>query len=159
MAPASASGALHRLFEERGLPLTVFASALALERNPEVAEAIAASDWDVVCPRLALDRALPARRGDRARPHRHGPRLARAAPPGATPEGWYCRYGPSPNTRRLVVEHGGFGYDSDAYDDELPYWVDVEGKPHLVVPYCLATNDAKLVGGAARSRGAPGASS
>jgi hypothetical protein len=62
---------------------------------------------------------------------------------GEAPPGWYCRYGPSINTRRLVVEHGGFVYDSDAYNDELPYYVAVAGKPHLVVPYTLAANDVK----------------
>jgi allantoinase len=63
---------------------------------------------------------------------------------GERPAGWYCRYGPSLNTRRLVVEEGGFLYDSDAYDDELPYWTRVDGKPHLVVPYTLTNNDAKF---------------
>ena len=58
--------------------------------------------------------------------------------------GWYCRYGPSVNTRRLVVEEGGFLYDSDAYDDELPYWVIESGRPHLVVPYSLVHNDGKF---------------
>jgi peptidoglycan/xylan/chitin deacetylase (PgdA/CDA1 family) len=48
------------------------------------------------------------------------------------------------NTRRLLVEEGGFLYDSDAYDDELPYWTRVGGKPHLVVPYSLSTNDSKF---------------
>ena len=66
---------------------------------------------------------------------------------GRPPEGWYCRYAPSVATRRLLVEHGGFTYDSDAYNDELPYWVQVGDRAHLVVPYSLATNDAKLVGG------------
>ena len=66
---------------------------------------------------------------------------------GRAPEGWYCRYAPSTATRRLLVEHGGFTYDSDAYNDELPYWVQVGDQPHLVIPYSLVTNDAKLVGG------------
>jgi len=58
--------------------------------------------------------------------------------------GWYCRYGPSLRTRRLLVEEGGFLYDSDAYNDDLPYWVKVQQKPHLVVPYTLSNNDAKF---------------
>ncbi len=49
------------------------------------------------------------------------------------------------NTRRLVVEHGGFLYDSDSYADDLPFWVTVDGKGHLVVPYSLTTNDGKLL--------------
>ncbi len=137
---------LFRLFQSRGLPLTVFASALALERNAEVAKAIAGTDWDVVChgwrwiEHYLLDEATE--RDHIARAH-----ASLMQTLGRAPEGWYCRYGPSPNTRRLVVEHGGFAFDSDAYNDELPYWVTVAGKGHLVVPYSLATNDAKLVGG------------
>jgi allantoinase len=137
---------LHRLFQDRGLPMTVFASALALERNPDAARAIAGADWDVVChgwrwiEHYLLDEATE--RDHIARAHASVTRTM-----GKPPVGWYCRYGPSPNTRRLVVEHGGFSYDSDAYNDELPYWVTVAGKGHLVVPYALTTNDAKLVGG------------
>jgi peptidoglycan/xylan/chitin deacetylase (PgdA/CDA1 family) len=63
---------------------------------------------------------------------------------GTRPLGWYCRYGPSVNTRRLIMEEGGFLYDSDAYNDELPYWVEVSGRPHLVIPYSLAINDSKF---------------
>ena len=58
--------------------------------------------------------------------------------------GWYCRYAPSENTRRLVVEEGGFLYDSDAYNDDLPYWVKVGEKDHLVIPYTLDVNDMKF---------------
>jgi peptidoglycan/xylan/chitin deacetylase (PgdA/CDA1 family) len=50
----------------------------------------------------------------------------------------------SPNTRRLLVEQGGFLYDRDAFNDELPYWVEVTGKPHLVIPYSLETNDNRF---------------
>ena len=66
---------------------------------------------------------------------------------GERPLGWYCRYGPSGNTRRLVGGEGGFLYDSDAYNDELPYWVRVGSKPHLVVPYSLTANDSKFGSG------------
>jgi len=63
---------------------------------------------------------------------------------GERPLGWYCRSGPSVNTRRLLVEEGGFLYDSDAYNDELPYWVRVNDRPHLIVPYSLTANDSKF---------------
>ena len=63
---------------------------------------------------------------------------------GAAPLGWYTGRD-SPQTRRLVVEHGGFLYDSDSYADDLPYWTHVDGKDHLVVPYTLDTNDMKFV--------------
>ena len=56
---------------------------------------------------------------------------------GQRPQGWYCRYGPSVNTRELLVEEGGFVYDSDAYNDDLPYYVDVGSKQHLVLPYSV----------------------
>src|SRR3712207_7092917 len=59
---------------------------------------------------------------------------------GERPRGWYCRYGPSVNTRELLVEEGGFVYDSDAYNDDLPYYVEVKGRRHLVVPYTLTYN-------------------
>lgn len=137
---------LLRFFSERQVPVTIFAAALALERNPAVAAAIAATDWDVVghgwrwIAHTELDEST-----ERAHIARAYDAIRRLT--GRAPEGWYCRYAPSPNTRRLVVEHGGFTYDSDAYNDELPYWVRVSGRPHLVVPYSLATNDAKLVGG------------
>src|SRR5262249_54423234 len=64
---------------------------------------------------------------------------------GERPLGWYCRYGPSAATRRLVVDEGGFLYDSDSYADELPYWTEVDGKRHLVVPYTLDTNDGHFM--------------
>ena len=65
---------------------------------------------------------------------------------GERPLGWYCRYGPSVNTRRLVVGEGGFLYDSDYYGDELPFWKTVDGRPHLIVPYSLTNNDGKYAG-------------
>ena len=63
---------------------------------------------------------------------------------GERPSGWYCRYGPSVNTRELLVEEGGFVYDSDAYNDDLPYYVEVKGKRHLVIPYSMTYNDGKF---------------
>jgi allantoinase len=137
---------LFRLFKERGLPVTIFAAAAALERNEAVAEAIAATDWDVVAhgyrwvEHYRLDEATE--REHIAKAHETITRLV-----GRPPEGWYCRYSRSLHTRRLVVEHGGYGYDSDAYNDEIPYWTDVDGKHHLVVPYSLVTNDAKILAG------------
>ncbi|SEQ40465.1 Peptidoglycan/xylan/chitin deacetylase, PgdA/CDA1 family [Devosia sp. YR412] len=135
-----------RLFQERQLPLTVFAAALALEHNGEVAKAIAQTDWDIVAHGY---RWVEHYHLDEATEREH---IAKAYTSieqsvGRAPQGWYCRYSPSEHTRRLVVEHGGYGYDSDAYNDEVPYWTEVGGKPHLVVPYSLVTNDAKLLAG------------
>lgn len=137
---------LYRLFRDRGCPLTVFASALALERNPEAARAVAQTNWDVVCHgRRWIEHYLLDEATEREEIARAFDSVRETT--GRAPEGWYCRYAPSPATRRLLVEHGGFTYDSDAYNDELPYWVRVGESPHLVVPYSLVTNDAKLVGG------------
>jgi peptidoglycan/xylan/chitin deacetylase (PgdA/CDA1 family) len=65
---------------------------------------------------------------------------------GTRPVGWYCRE-MSTNTRELVVEEGGFEYDSDCYNDDLPYWTRIVGRPHLVVPYSLVVNDARYIVG------------
>jgi allantoinase len=112
---------LMRLFEERGLPLTVFGCALAIERNPQAALAIRNSGFDVCCHGWRwIKHYLLSEEEERE----HIARAVKSleATVGERPLGWYCRYGPSVNTRKLVVEEGGFLYDSDAYDDELPYW-------------------------------------
>lgn len=137
---------VYRLFRERGLPLTIFAAALALERNAEVAKAIAETDWDLVAHGY---RWIEHYHLDEATEREH---IAKAyasieASVGRAPQGWYCRYSPTASTRRLVVEHGGFAYDSDAYNDEVPYWLDIAGTSHLVLPYSLVTNDAKILAG------------
>lgn len=137
---------LHRLFTGRGVPLTVFASALALERCPDIAQAIAATDWDVCAhgyrwvEHYLID---PTTEADQiARAHTS---LAKTL--GRAPRGWYCRYSASAATRGLVCAHGGFDYDSDAYNDDLPYWTQVGGHAHLVIPYSMVTNDAKFLSG------------
>jgi peptidoglycan/xylan/chitin deacetylase (PgdA/CDA1 family) len=137
---------LMRLFRERGLPLTVFGCALALERNPRAAAAIVEAGHDVCChgwrwvKHYALDEAT-----EREHIRMAIESLRRTV--GGRPLGWYCRYGPSVNTRRLLMEEGGFLYDSDAYDDELPYWVQPGGTSHLVIPYSLTNNDGRFMAG------------
>jgi allantoinase len=135
-----------RVFAERGLPMTIFGCALALERNPPASEAIRKAGHDCCCHGwrwIEHYRLSEAEERDHIR--RAVESLSRTV--GERPHGWYCRYGPSVNTRRLLVEEGGFLYDSDTYNDELPYYVLVGGKPHLVVPYGLSTNDIKLASG------------
>jgi len=133
---------LMRAFQERALPMTVFGCALALERNRLAADAIRKSGYDVCChgwrwvKHFALSEAE-----ERDHIAKAVKSLERTV--GEAPAGWYCRYGPSVNTRRLLLEHGGFSYDSDYYGDELPFWQTVEGKPHLIVPYSLTNNDGK----------------
>ena len=125
------------------MPLTVFGCALALERHPQAAAAIAAAGYDVCCHGWRwINHYDLSEQEEREHIHRAVESLRRTV--GDRPYGWYCRYGPSVNTRRLLVEEGGFLYDSDAYNDELPYWVTVAGKTHLVVPYTLTNNDAKF---------------
>jgi putative urate catabolism protein len=137
---------VHRLFKERGLPLTVFGCALALERNPKVAAAIRESDWDVCSHGWRWIKHYELSEAEE-REHIRKAVESMKKTVGERPLGWYCRYGPSVNTRRLIVEEGGFLYDSDAYNDELPYWVRVGSKPHLVVPYSLTANDSKFGSG------------
>src|SRR5699024_11196622 len=66
---------------------------------------------------------------------------------GRRPVGWYSRWMPSENTRRLLVEEGGFIYDSDAYNDDVPYYVKVQDQHHLVVPYSMTYNDTHFAYG------------
>jgi allantoinase len=143
---------LARIIGERDLPATIMACALALERNPAAADDIAGRTWDVCAHGWRWERhAVMTEATERERIKRTVASLKQTT--GARPLGWYCRYGPGPNTRRLVVDEGGFLYDSDAYNDELPYWVEVSNKPHLVVPYSLVTNDAKFLRGSISTAG------
>jgi allantoinase len=138
---------LVRLLAERGMTATVMGCALALERNPEVAAAIREHGYDVCAHGWRWERHQQLKEDEeRERIRKTVASLTRTI--GERPLGWYCRYGAGVNTRRLVVEEGGFLYDSDAYNDELPYWTKVLGKPHLVVPYGLVNNDAKFMRGA-----------
>ena len=132
---------LLRLFADRDLPLTIFGVARALERNPAAAEAFVAAGHEIACHGL---RWLPYQDVPEEVERAH---LAEAVEIfrrlfGSAPQGWYTGRD-SPATRRLVVEHGGFSYDSDSYADDLPYWVEVGETDHLVVPYTLDTNDMR----------------
>ena len=134
---------IHELFRRRGLPLTIFGCALALERNPRVAEAIVAAGYDICCHGWRwVEHFKLSEQEEREQIAKAVASIA--ALTGQRPLGWYCRYGPSDNTRRLLVEEGGFLYDSDAYNDELPYWETVAGCAHLIVPYTMDANDGKF---------------
>jgi len=136
---------LIRLFEERGLPMTIFGCALALERNPRAAAAIRRLGYDVCSHGWRwIEHFKLSEEEERDHIKRAVASFEKTL--GQRPAGWYCRYGPGINTRRLVVEHGGFLYDSDCYSDELPFWQTVQGKPHLVVPYSITHNDVKYAG-------------
>jgi allantoinase len=136
-----------RLFEERAIPATIMACALALERNPQIASHVRNTSLFDVC---AHGWRWEHHRGLSIEQEREN--IARAAASilkttGKQAEGWYCRYGPSINTRQLLSDAGFFLYDSDAYNDELPYWLNVGEKKQLVVPYSLTNNDAKFMRG------------
>jgi putative urate catabolism protein len=136
-----------RLFEERRLPLTVFGVSMALKRNPEAVAAFRELGHEIACHGL---RWISYQNVDEATERAH---MAEAVQiirelTGAPPLGWYTGRD-SPNTRRLVVEHGGFAYDADHYGDDLPFWQQVALKDgrqaaHLVVPYTLDTNDMRF---------------
>ena len=133
---------LMRAFGERGLPMTVFGCALALERNKLAADAIKAAGYDVCCHGWRWVKHFDLSE-EEEREHIRKAVVSLKQTVGEAPAGWYCRYGPSVNTRRLLMEHGGFTYDSDYYGDELPFWQTVEGKPQLIIPYSLTNNDGK----------------
>lgn len=134
---------LMRMFEERKIHVTVFGAALALERNPQACAAIREACHEVCSHGFRwVDFSKMSAEQEREEMRKAVDSITRTI--GERPYGWYCRYAPSEKTRRLVVEEGGFLYDSDAYNDDLPYWVRVEGKPHLVIPYTLDVNDMKF---------------
>jgi putative urate catabolism protein len=134
---------VHRIFTAHGLPLTVYAVGQALERNPEAARAMADAGWEVASHGWRwIDYAELSEDEEREHLRRAVEVIERLC--GTRPVGWYTGRG-TEATRRLVVEEGGFLYDSDSYADELPYWVDVTGRDHLVIPYTLDANDFKFL--------------
>ena len=135
---------IHNEFQKRGLPLSVFGVAMALARHPEIVEAIKNADYDVVSHGW---RWIHYQGMDAKTERQHMQQAVDTLTDlfGKAPTGWYTGRD-SPNTRRLVVEQGGFTYDSDYYGDELPFWKTVNGKPHLIVPYSITHNDGKYAG-------------
>jgi putative urate catabolism protein len=144
---------LMRLFEEAGFPLTVFGCALALERNPAAAQAIVDAGHDICCHGWRWVKHWLLSEAEE-REHIRRAIASLQATTRQRPLGWYCRTGPSVNTRRLVMEEGGFLYDSDAYNDELPFWDHSQGRPHLVIPYTNDVNDSKFANPAGFGSGA-----
>ena len=133
---------LLRLFAERDIKISVFAVGMALERHREAAAALVEAGHEVVSHGWRwIDYQFVGEDEEREHIRLAVESLTKAT--GSRPLGWYTGR-LSPNTRRLVVEEGGFLYDSDAYNDDLPYWVRVAGKPHLVIPYTLDNNDMKF---------------
>ncbi|MFY1638222.1 polysaccharide deacetylase family protein [Solwaraspora sp. WMMB335] len=133
---------LLRLFDRYGVAATFFAAAEALEANPEVCAALRDSGHEVCAHgwRWAEEWTLDVDAQREA--ITHAVRSIEATC-GQRPVGWYSRWMPSVDTRRLLVEEGGFRYDSNAYNDDLPYFVHVGEVPFLVVPYSLTFNDSR----------------
>jgi allantoinase len=131
-----------RILRERRVDATIYAVGMALERNPLAAAEIARSGLEVACHgQRWIDYQFIPEDVERADMLRNIDTITRMI--GRRPVGWYSGR-PSPNTRRLVVETGGFLYDCDAYNDDLPYWTQVSGRAHLVVPHSFDTNDSRL---------------
>ena len=133
---------LLRIFRERGIKLTIFGVAMALQRHPEAVAAMLEDGHEIASHGW---RWISYQDMNEATEREH---LIRAVETikeltGSTPMGWYTGRD-SPNTRKLLVEHGGFLYDSDSYADDLPYWVRVNDQSHLVVPYTLDNNDMRF---------------
>ena len=133
---------LHRAFTSRGIPVTVFGVAMALERNPQAVDAMWEADWEIASHGYRwidyqhIDEATERAHLQKAiEVHRHAT--------GERPTGWYlgrC----SPNTHQLVAEEGGFLYNADTYADDLPYWDKRFGEPQLMIPYTLDANDMRF---------------
>ncbi|WP_417760842.1 allantoinase PuuE [Shewanella sp.] len=136
-------------FQQRGLPLTIFGVATALQRNPDVVAAIKQNNYDVVCHGLKWihyqEMPIEQERAQMAEALAIIQQLF-----GSKPLGWYTGRD-SPNTRQLVAEHPEICYDSDYYGDDLPFWTKVDDgahpgqqRPHLIIPYTLDTNDMRF---------------
>ena len=133
---------LRKLFMEREIPLTIFGVAMAMERNPAAVDAMLQANWEIASHGY---RWIDYQHFDEITEREH---MARAIEiqtklTGQRPLGWYTGR-VSPNTARLVVENGEFIYGADSYASDLPYYDTTYGKPQLIVPYALDTNDFRF---------------
>ena len=136
---------LLKLFQARNIPITVFAVGMAAERNPETIHAAVEAGHEITPHGWRwIDYQHVAESVERDHIRRCVNLFKTLT--GEHPPGWYTGR-MSPNTRRLVVEEGGFLYDSDSYNDDLPFWETVGGKPFLVLPYVNDLNDLRLAPG------------
>jgi putative urate catabolism protein len=133
---------LWRLFTERRIPVTVYGVAMALERNLDAVAAMREADWEIASHGLRWIEYRDFSKADE-RDHLNEAIRIHTEVTGERPYGWYtgrC----SGHTRDLVMEEGGFLYDSDSYADDLPYWVAGPNGQHLVIPYTLDANDMRF---------------
>lgn len=133
---------LHRLFTERQIPVTVFAVAMAMQRNPQAVEAMLKADWEIASHGYRwLDYQFASEQLELA--HLHQAIAIHQQLTGVAPQGFYLGR-TSPNTHRLTADHANFIYSADSYADELPYWINDFSKPQLMVPYTLDANDMRF---------------
>nr|WP_207758399.1 allantoinase PuuE [Aliamphritea spongicola] len=131
-----------KLFAKHKIPLTIFAVAMAAQRYPEVIQAMHQAGHEICSHGYRwIDYQKLSKEEEREHLYKAINILQDIT--GQRPQGWYTGRN-SPNTRDIVMEEGGFLYDSDAYDDDLPYWINNQGKGHLVVPYTLDSNDMRF---------------
>ena len=138
-----------REFETRGLPLTVFGVSMALQRHPELTQAFIELGHEIACHGWRWIHHQHMAEAEERRHIEIATKIIREMTNGQWPLGWYTGRD-SPNTKRLVADHGGYEYDSDYYGDDLPFWMPVaktDGSTiqHLIVPYTLDTNDMRFV--------------
>ncbi len=133
---------LLNLFDRHAIPLTIFAVGMAVERHPELVRHMAALGHEICAHGY---RWINYQHVDEATEREHIGKAIRAIADatGERPLGWFTGRN-TVNTRRLVVEEGGFLYDADDYNDDLPHWTVVDRRPHLVVPYTLDANDMRF---------------
>ena len=133
---------LHKLFQEKKIPITIFGVAMALERNPEVCEAIKNGNYEIACHGWRWIDYQNVKKSTEKKDMKLAIKTIKKIF-GKRPLGWYtgrC----SPNTLDLVAEEGGFLYCSDSYSDDLPYWVKIKNKKQLIIPYTLDNNDMRF---------------
>lgn len=133
---------LHRLFKGAGIPVTIYGVASALARSPEQVEAMLEAGWEIASHGLKWIEHKDMSEAEERAAIAEAIRLHTEVV-GERPRGWYtgrC----SMNTVRLVAEEGGFAYISDSYDDDLPHWVRVGERDHLIIPYTLEANDMRF---------------
>ena len=133
---------LHKLFQEKKIPITIFGVAMALERNPEVCDAIKNGNYEVACHGWRWIDYQNVKKSTEKKDMKLAIKTIKKIF-GKRPLGWYtgrC----SPNTRDLIFDDGGFLYDSDSYSDDLPYWEYKKNKKQLIIPYTLDNNDMRF---------------
>ena len=135
---------LARIFETTGIPVTVSAAAVALELNPHVAAWMREHDHDLLGHGWRwIEHWTLSREQERAALRQAIETYERVL--GARPLGWNCRGWPSENTRDLLIEIGGFLYDSDSSADDLPFYERSGEEPFLVIPYSKTYNDSRFL--------------